>query len=115
MENETQNTGETTLIERIGDYTKTNYSLMKLKTIRKSAHVTSVFVSRSLVAVAFSLFTVLLSLGCSFWLGTKLNNTSYGFFCVALFYGLLGLIIYFLLHKRIKMSIQKHIISQLLN
>lgn len=102
-------------IERLGNYTKTNYQLVKLKTIGKSAEVVSVFVARGFVIIAFFMFTLILSLGLSFWIGSILNNTSYGFFCVASFYGLLGLSLYFLLHKRIKRHIHNHIISQLLN
>ncbi|MCC6372385.1 MAG: hypothetical protein IT236_15380 [Bacteroidia bacterium] len=103
------------LIERIGDYTKTNYQLVKLKTIGKSADVASQLVSRSLVIVACAMFVLILSMGVSFWLGELLQNTGYGFFCVALFYGLLALLLYYIFHKRIKQYLHNRIIVQLLN
>lgn len=118
MESEKPNMETLTLIdpiiERLENYTKTNIQLVKLKTIGKSAEMASVILSKGLIVIAFSMFVLILSFACSFWLGGLFNNTSYGFFCVAAFYGLLGIGLYFLFYKRIKRYLHNHFISQLL-
>ena len=103
------------LYEKVEAYTKTTLELMKLKTIDKTAQVTSTFVSRVIAILLFSLSIIILSIGVSFWLGDLLGKNYYGFICVALFYTLIGTILYFFMHESLKKSISNSIITQMLN
>ncbi|HEY0030149.1 MAG TPA: hypothetical protein VGC65_05280 [Bacteroidia bacterium] len=103
------------LFERVEEYGKTSFELFKLKTIDKTADITSTFISRTAAILILSMFLLIATIGIAIWLGDLLGKMYYGFFCVAGFYGLLGLVIYFFLHKRIKMSISNSIVSQCLN
>jgi len=53
-------------------------------------------------------------MGLAFWLGEIMGNNSYGFFIVAAFYGLLGLVIHFFMHDWLKKVICNYIIKQVL-
>ena len=103
------------LFERAEAYGKVSYELFKLKAIDKTAGVVSSFVSRGAVILVLSIFTVVFNVGIALWLGDLLGKSYYGFFCVALFYAMVAIILYFFLHERIKKNISNSIISQLLN
>ncbi len=47
-------------------------------------------------------FLLMASIGVAFWLGAVLGRIWYGFFVVAAFYGLLGLIAISFMHKGLK-------------
>ncbi len=100
------------LIERVSDYTKTNYELAKLKTISKSADIIARIVSRGLVIAASVMFILILSMGISFLLGDFFKNIAYGFFCVAAFYCLVALALYFIFHQRIKTFFHNQVLEQ---
>jgi hypothetical protein len=102
------------LVERAEAYGKTSLELLKLTALDKTAEITSVFVSRSVAILLFSMFTVIVNIGISFWLGDLLGKTHYGFFCVAAFYAVAGSVIWFFMHDRIKKYISNSIISQVL-
>ena len=103
------------LIERVEVYAKSSYNLYKLKTIEKIANLISSFVFRGIVAIFFSIFTLIANIGISFWLGDLLGKSYYGFICVAGFNLLIGGIIYLFMRKYIKKRVMNSIISQLLN
>ncbi|MDQ3047782.1 MAG: hypothetical protein M3R27_09560 [Bacteroidota bacterium] len=103
------------LIERAEQYGKTSLELLKLNAVDKSAGVISTFVSRGTVVLMLTMFTLIVNIGIALWLGDILGKSYYGFFCVAGFYLVAGIILYFFLHNRIKQSISNSIISQLLN
>ena len=96
-------------------YGKTSYELVKLKTIDKTSDILSTAVSRGTVVFVLSIFIVMINIAIALWLGDILGKSYYGFFCVAGFYGICGLILYFYMHKWIKQRIGDSIISQMLN
>ena len=103
------------LFEKAENYAKTSFELYKLKTINKSANVVSTLVSRGIAIVFFSIFIVTANIGIALWLGDLLGKSYYGFFCVAGFYGITGVFIYFLFHNSIKRAVSNSFVSQLLN
>lgn len=103
------------ILERAEEYGKTSYKLFKLKAVDKTAGVVSTFISRGTVALVLSMFILILTIGVAIWLGDLLGKLYYGFFCVAGFYGLIGVILYFFLHNFIKKIISNSIITHLLN
>jgi hypothetical protein len=90
------------LLERASEYGQTTIELVKLKTLDKTSDVVSSLVPRSVVVILIASFMLFLNLGLALWLGDILGKTFYGFFAVAGFYIVTGLVIHFLLHKWIK-------------
>jgi hypothetical protein len=102
------------LIEGVTDFSKTSFELAKLKTLEKSSDVASSMIPHSIVFVLFASFMLFANFGLAFWLGEILGNTYYGFFVVACFYVISGLVLHFFFHKRIKNLIWNSIIKQVL-
>jgi hypothetical protein len=102
------------LLERATEYGKTSYELVKLKAVDKTSDIVSSFIPHSVVLVLIASFLIFLNLGLGFWLGEILGKTYYGFFAVAAFYGFLGIIIHFFMHKWLKKIICNSFIRQLL-
>ncbi len=101
------------LLVRAEEYGKTAYELIKLQALNKTADVTSTLISRGVVVLAISIFIVLINIGISLWLGDILGKAYYGFFCVAGFYALTGVILYYFLHDTIKKRIGNSLIAQM--
>jgi len=104
-----------TLIEKVTDYGKTSYELAKLKTLDKSSDVASSLIPHSIVFVLFASFMLFANFGLAFWLGEILGNTYYGFFVIAAFYIVAGLVMHFFFHKWLKKRISNYIIKMLIN
>jgi len=102
------------LLESAADYSKTSYDLVKLKTIDKTSDVISSLIPHAVVFVIFMSFLLFLTLGVAFWLGEIFGNNFYGFFVVAAFYGIIGLVLHFFMHEQIKKKISDYIIKQAL-
>jgi lipopolysaccharide export LptBFGC system permease protein LptF len=102
------------LFERIEEYAKTNYELLKLKTIDKITELLSTFVSRFSSIVILLTSLVFLNIGIALWLGDLLGKTYYGFLCVAGFYFIVWIVVHFFMHNWIKKRVGNSIISQLL-
>jgi hypothetical protein len=103
------------LFERAETYGKTSLELIKLKTLNKTTEVLSSGISRGIVVIVISMFLVFSSIGISIWLGDLLGKSYYGFFCVAGFYGILGVVLYAFMHKWIKKWVSNSLILQILN
>jgi hypothetical protein len=102
------------LLEKVADYGKTTYDLARLKTLDKTSDVASSLIPHSIVFVLFASFMLFANFGLAFWLGEILGNNYYGFFVVAAFYVILGLVLHFFFHKRIKNLVWNYIIKQVL-
>ena len=88
-----------TMFEKAEAYAKTTIELTKLRALETSAKVVTSFVSRISVIVMFSLFALVLNIGIALFLGDLLGKTYYGFFIVAAFYLLAGILLHFYMHK----------------
>jgi hypothetical protein len=102
------------LLEKATDYGKTSIELVKLKTIDKASDVVSSLVPHSVVFVLIALFMIFLNLGLAVWLGDILGKSYYGFFAVAAFYILAGLVIHFFMHNLIKRFVGNYFIKTVL-
>lgn len=103
------------LLEKAENYAKTSVELYKLNEINKSADIISTSLSRGIAIIFFSLFIITANIGVAFLLGEVLGKIYYGFFCVAGFYGFIGIFVYFFLHNYLKRRVNNSIISQLQN
>ena len=100
-----------TLLESASEYGKTSLELVKLITLEKTTDVVSSLVPRSVVIVLIVTFVLFLNLGLAIWLGDLLGKLYYGFFAVAAFYMLAGIIIHFFMHKGIKKLVAGYFIK----
>ena len=102
------------LLERATEYGKTSFELVKLKTIDKTTDVVSSMVPHSVVFVLIASFLLFLNLGIALWLGELLGKIFYGFFVVAAFYILTGIVIHFFMHNWIKRLVGNYFIKRML-
>lgn len=102
------------LLEKVEQYGKTNFELLKLKSLNKTADITSTIISYAIQAIVILLFAIMLNIGLAFWIGDLVGNNYYGFLIIASFYGLVGIILY-ISNSSIKRSIQNSIIKQMFN
>jgi hypothetical protein len=102
------------LLDKATDYGKTSLELVKLKALDKTSDVVSSIVPHSVSLVLLASFLIFLNFGLAFWLGELLGEIYFGFFVIAGFYGITGIIIHFFMHKRLKKMIANYIIKQLL-
>ena len=103
-----------TLLESVADYGKTSYDLVKLQTVYKTTDVVSSLIPHAVVYIILMSFLLFLNLGIAFWLGEIFGNMFYGFFVVAAFYGIVGIVLHFFMHDQIKKKIMDYIIKQAL-
>jgi len=113
MEDDNANLIES-LLERVTDYGKTTFELVKLKALDKTTDAVSSFIPHSFVIVLIAIFMLFANLGLALWLGEIIGKIYYGFLVVAAFYGIIGMIIHFFMHKWIKKLVSNYIIKQLL-
>jgi len=102
------------LFEQAEAYGKTNINLLKLKAIDKTAEIMSNLISWIIVITVVALFFMVLNIGIAFWIGELLGKTYYGFFVVAAFYALLGIIFQLFSNQWIKRPINNSIVSQMI-
>jgi hypothetical protein len=102
------------LIEKGEQYGKTTLELLKLKTLDKTAEVTSNLVSWLIVLIFAVLFFLIMNIGVALWLGELMGKSYYGFFAVSGFYGFLALIFGIFRKQIIKEPLNNSIIEQVL-
>jgi len=102
------------LIEKGEQYGKTTLELLKLKTLDKTADVSSNLVSWLVVAIFAVLFFLILNIGVALWIGELLGKSYYGFFAVSGFYLLFALIFGIFRKQLIKKPLNESIITQVL-
>lgn len=111
---ETTTSSIETLVERLEVYGKTTYQLSKLKVLETMISILTSLISRVSVVIMLSIFVLILNIGMALLLGEWLGKMYYGFFIIAAFYLLVGLILHFYLHKWIKKPLSNFIITQAL-
>jgi hypothetical protein len=99
------------LFERVTDYGKTSLELVKLKTVKKHLMWFPPSYLMLLFLFLFAIFLLFLSMGLAIWIGGLLDNIFYGFFIVAAFYGIVGAIVHFFMHKWLKRVVTGFIIK----
>jgi fatty acid desaturase len=113
MEDREKNPLET-LLERGEEYGKTSLELLKLKTLDKTSGLASEFGTNVFVIIIIIFFFLMGSAGVALWLGDILGKLWYGFFVVAGFYGVTGVVLHFFLHNWLKKVFSNLIIKQML-
>jgi membrane-associated HD superfamily phosphohydrolase len=111
---ETPGTSIDSLFERLEVYGKTTFEYSKLKLLETVVIVVNMLLPRLSVVLVLSMFVLVLNIGIALFLGELLGKSYYGFFIVAGFYLLAGLILHLFLHKWIKKPLGDLIIKQAL-
>jgi len=101
------------LLEKAAEYGKASYELVKLKALDKTSDVVSSFIPHSVVFILIVSFLLFFNLGLAFWLGEILGRTCFGFFVIAAFYAVTGIVMHFFMHKWLKKTIGNYFIKQL--
>jgi hypothetical protein len=102
------------LFEKAETYGKTTYELSKLKLLQTSTVVVSSLLARLSVIAMLSMFALISSIGVAIFLGELLGKSYYGFFIVAAFFLVAGIVLHFFLHKLIRRPVSEIIIKQAL-
>jgi hypothetical protein len=102
------------LLNRVEEYSRSGVELIKLKTIYKTSDVVSSVIPHSVVVILISSFLLFFNIGLALLLGEILGRPFYGFFTVAAFYILIGIVLHFFMHKWIKKNIRNYFINQML-
>jgi len=102
------------LFERAETYGRTTYELSKLKLLETTNTVVTSLIARLSTILMVAMFSFVLSIAIALWLGDILGKAYYGFFIVAGFYLLAGLVLHFFLHRWVKKPISELIIKQAL-
>lgn len=100
------------LFERIEAYVKTTLELAKLRAVETGVSVATTLLARLCVFVAALLFLLILSIGLALYLGALLGQPHVGFFIMAGFYLLVGLVLHRFLHKWLQKPVGDFIITQ---
>lgn len=105
----------TPIFERLQEYGKTSYELVKLRTVEKLAQFLSSFASRTVVILVTAMFLMFLNIGLAIWFGQLLGELYLGFFCVAAFYATFGGVLFLFFRKWMKRKFSDAIVNSLLN
>ena len=100
------------LQEKAERYAKISIELLKLKAIEKTADVVASMASRVTVIIFFAFFVLILNIGLALWIGDLLGRSYLGFFVLAAFYLLTGLIVKAFRHQWIKKPVINYFITQ---
>ena len=113
MENQVKDNIES-LFEKTGDYLETRIDLYKLKAVDTSSDIISSLVSKLVVLFVFIICIIALNIGIAFFLGELVGRIYYGFFIVAGFYFIAGLLFNSMRRKWFKEPIADSLIKKLL-
>jgi len=102
------------ILESTTEYGKTTFELVKLKALDKTTDVVSSLFPVSIVFILIVIFIFFLNFGLALWLGDILGKIFYGFFVVAAFYGILGIVLHLFMHKWLKKVAGNFFIKQVL-
>ncbi len=102
------------LFKNAGHYIENKAELYKLKIIDKSSDLVSSLVEKILLFVMILIFFIFFNIGLALLIGHWLHGSFYGFFIVAAFYGIVGLIIHISRDRLIRTPISNSLIAKFL-
>lgn len=85
-----------TFVEHAKDYAELRLELMKLEASAKVSNVVSGIASAVVIGLLALFVLLFASVGVAWWIGQANDNPSLGFFIVAGFYLVLGVVVYFM-------------------
>lgn len=91
--------------DSVTEYAEARWNLGVLDLSEKAAKSVSNLASALIIGIAGGLMAFFMSLSLAWYLGQKLNNMPVGFLIVGLIYGLLGVVLYIVRERFIKLPI----------
>lgn len=102
------------LVTAAGDLAETKIELVKLKAAGKISASLSSLVAVIMVLVFGGAALTVISFGFAFFIGSKLDNVSYGFFIVGGIYALAGLLVYINRKKWVQLPLSNMFIDKII-
>ena len=99
-------------LEKAEEYFKTRKDLLKLRLVSKASDVISSIIAKTITIVLLLFFFTILNIGLAILIGEWLGKIYLGFFIVAGFYLVLGIIINSVGNKWIKRPIANNLIKK---
>ena len=112
--NETISENITMLVDDAGRYIEAKTELWKLKAADKTTEIATTIVSKLLFILIGIIVIIALNTGIALLIGKWLGEAYYGFFIVAGFYLLLGIVLYAAREKKKKKPFYTAIINKIL-
>jgi len=100
------------LLERVEQYGRLGLELIKLKSIDKTADISSTLASRLILLMVIVFCVTALNIAAALWLGELLGKNYYGFLVVGGFYAVVSVVLLFI-HPLIKTRVNNSIIAQM--
>ena len=100
------------LFEQAGDYLDTRLDLFKLQVIQKTSDIVSSLASKLILVMIIVIIVMIANVGIALVLGEWMGKTYYGFFSLAGFYLIIGLIFNSFKSKWIKEPVANSIIRK---
>ena len=101
------------IYDHVEEYAKTTVELYRLKALKVFSGVFASVATGIIIWVVISFFLIFLSIGAAFYLGDLLGKWHYGFFIIAGFYALIGIVLYLVRFRYVKDQINNFIIRQI--
>lgn len=102
------------LVTKAGDIAETKMELIKLRATGKIAETTASLISLIAIVILTAITITVLSIGVAFWIGSEMDNLSYGFFIIGGFYIIICFLVYFLRKKWIKAPVSNLIVDKII-
>ena len=103
------------LYQKVETYSKSSFELLQLKTLDKATDLLSSLAVVYVLSILLTMFTLILTIGISLYLGSILNNNYLGFICVSGGYLVVLIILYIFRKSLIKIPIRYYILSKSFN
>jgi Putative Actinobacterial Holin-X, holin superfamily III len=103
------------LVASAADVAETKIELIKLKAAGKISASLSSLVALMMILIFSGAALTIVSFGFAYFIGSKLNNLSYGFFIVGGFYALVGLLVFFNRKKWVQDPLGNLFINKIIN
>ena len=100
------------LLEKAEEYFKTRKDLWKLKLVSNASDVISSIIAKTITIVSLLFFFTILNIGLAILIGKWLGKMYLGFFIIAAFYLVLGIIINSVGNKWIKRPVANNLIKK---
>ena len=103
------------LFQKLKDYADVRLDLFKLKSINKVSGFMSTVITIVILIALFSAVILCITIGLALLIGAWLGNAWYGFFIVGGIYLIVGLVIYSMRDKLIKIKVSNKLIKELID
>jgi Putative Actinobacterial Holin-X, holin superfamily III len=99
------------ITEKMENYAKTTFELLKLKVVDKSSSIISKLIVALFVFLIFGIIILLISIGLSLWIGNWLGIPWLGFFIVGFSYTFICFLIYYFQNQWVRKFISRSMLS----